>query len=119
LLQKEIAEVGEKKSAILSALDKAVLRQSEAYTKHGAESRQVADAKAELDQLFEDLNAYNNQYYYEAITYDTLMDSLKARAQRRQDTLKGLYVPEWARWIVYPIMMDSPPEPLPAELPRE
>jgi hypothetical protein len=119
LLQKEMAEVGEKKSAILSALDKAVLRQSEAYTKHGAESRQVADAKAELDQLFEDLNAYNNQYYYEAITYDTLMDSLKGRAQRRQDTLKGLYVPEWARWIVYPIMMDSPPEPLPAELPRE
>jgi hypothetical protein len=119
LLSKEIMQVGEERAAILTSLDKAITKRTEAYLKHGAESKQGADAQAKVIEEFEAVDAFNKQYYYRAITPDNIKESLTARAKRREDTIKGLYVPEWARFIVYPIMMDTPPQPLPEDLPKE
>jgi len=119
LFDKEIKRVGEEKAAVLTSLDRAIIKRMEAYSKYGAESEQVADAQAKLTEGFEAVNAFNNQYYYNAITKDNIEESLRGRAKRREDTIKGLYVPKWASWIVYPIMMDSPPQPLPEDLPKE
>jgi hypothetical protein len=119
LIVKETTRVDVERAAILTSLDRAITKRMEAYSKHGAESEQAADAQAKVVEEFEAVDAFNKQYYYRAITEENIEESLTARAKRREDTIKGLYVPEWASWIVYPIMMDSPPQPLPEELPRE
>ena len=103
------------RQTVYDSLEDALKKRSEAVEKHGASSKQAEQAKAELDEVLKEVQAYNYRNFFFPITAEGARQSVRERMRRDLLTNEGLYVPgALAPWLA-PIIQESRPEPLPSK----
>ena len=82
-----------KKTEVLDRLDRALLNQDR-------NPDGVLKAMKEITE-------YNVKYFYDQIDFDTVERSLTGRAERRGESLEGVYVRDKLRPLVWPLLDPS------------
>ena len=80
------------KTQLYTDVEEAANRNLAIRTEYGPDSKQATRAQEKLDDVINDIRAYNYKYFYNAITWENLEASLREKLRREGLTKSGLYL---------------------------
>ena len=92
------------KTQLYTDVEEAANRNLAIRTEYGPDSKQATRAQEKLDDVVNDIRAYNYKYFYNAITWENLEASLREKLRREGLTKSGLYLGDKEAPYLYPLI---------------
>ena len=104
------------KTQLYTDVEEAANRNLAIRTEYGPDSKQATRAQEKLDDVVNDIRAYNYKYFYNAITWESLEASLQEKLRREGLTKSGLYLGDKEAPYLYSLIQDMLLQPTMQEL---